>query len=39
MAMKNNEMSKLPIVARDPYLEPYEGALQARAEYAIRKEA
>ena len=39
MATKDIEMSKLPIVARDPYLEPYEGALKARAEYAKNKEA
>ena len=40
MATKKVESPKhLPIVARDPYLEPYEGALQARAEYALRKEA
>ena len=28
----------LKIVERDPYLQPYEGALQARADYAVRKE-
>ena len=39
MATKDIEKSKLPIVARDPYLEPYEGALKARAEYAKNKEA
>ena len=40
MATKKVESPKhLPIVARDPYLELYEGALQARAEYALRKEA
>ena len=37
MAMKDIETSKLPIVARDPYLEPYEGALKARAEHAKNK--
>ncbi len=36
---KDESPRHLPIVARDPYLEPYEGALQARAEYALRKEA
>ena len=36
---KDESPKHLPIVARDPYLEPYEGALQARAEYALRKEA
>ena len=36
---KDEGPKHLPIVARDPYLEPYEGALQARAEYALRKEA
>ena len=35
---KKNEIKHLPIVARDPYLQPYEGALQARADYAERKE-
>ena len=29
----------LKIVERDPYLQPYEGALQARADYAKNKEA
>ena len=29
----------LKIVERDPYLQPYEGALQARADYARNKEA
>ena len=29
----------LKIVERDPYLQPYEGALVARAEYAKNKEA
>ena len=33
------ELKHLPIVARDPYLEPYEAALIGRAEYAARKEA
>lgn len=36
MAIK--KIKHLPIVARDPFLQPYEGALQARAEYAVRKE-
>ena len=36
---KSKEERHLPIVARDPYLEPYESALQGRAEYAARKEA
>jgi 1,4-alpha-glucan branching enzyme len=40
MATKKVESPKhLPIVSRDPYLEPYEGALIGRAEYAARKEA
>lgn len=38
MATKK-EIKHLPIVERDPYLQPYEGALQARADYASRKEA
>ena len=33
------ELKHLPIVARDPYLEPYEAALIGRAEDAARKEA
>ena len=32
------EPKHLKIVERDPYLQPYEGALQARAEYARNKE-
>ncbi|MBQ6764873.1 MAG: hypothetical protein IJP45_06770, partial [Paludibacteraceae bacterium] len=37
--MTTKKVKHLPIVARDPYLQPYEGALQARADYAARKEA
>ena len=37
--MATKKEQHLPIVARDPYLAPYEYALQARAEYAARKEA
>ena len=37
--MATKKEQHLPIVARDPYLAPYECALQARAEYAARKEA
>ena len=40
---KSNTMATkekhLKIVERDPYLQPYEGALQARADYARNKEA
>ena len=39
MATKKTAEKHLAIVSRDPYLAPYEGALQARAEYAARKEA
>ena len=35
---KPAEPKHLKIVERDPYLAPYEGALQARADYAARKE-
>ena len=38
MATKKVERH-LKIVERDPYLQPYEGALQARADYARNKEA
>ena len=37
--MATKKVKHLPIVARDPYLKPYEGALQGRADYAVRKEA
>ena len=37
--METTNVKHLKIVERDPYLQPYEGALQARAEYAARKEA
>ena len=37
--MAAKKIEHLPIVARDSYLEPYEGALKARADYAARKEA
>ena len=37
--MATKKVKHLPIVARDPYLEPYEGALQGRYDYAVRKEA
>ena len=40
MATKKIQSPKhLTIVERDPYLQPYEGALQARADYAKNKEA
>ncbi len=40
MATKKIQAPKhLTIVERDPYLQPYEGALQARADYAKNKEA
>ena len=37
--MATKKEQHLPIVARDPYLQPYETALQARADYARNKEA
>ena len=40
MATKKIQAPKhLTSVERDPYLQPYEGALQARADYAKNKEA
>ena len=36
--MATKKEKHLRIVERDPYLQPYEGALQARAEYAKNKE-
>ena len=37
--MATKKEKHLKIVERDPYLQPYEGALQARADYARNKEA
>ena len=36
-ASQPKDEKHLPIVARDPYLQPYENALQGRAEYAAYK--
>ena len=36
---KVQEPKHLKIVERDPYLQPYESALQGRYDYAVRKEA
>ena len=37
--MATKKEKHLKIVERDPYLQPYEGALRARADYARNKEA
>ena len=36
--MATKKEKHLKIVEHDPYLQPYEGALQARADYARNKE-